>query len=330
MSKSSFVQELASLRVFIIVWFGQFASILGSGLTSFALDLWVYQKTNSVTQFALVSLFTTLPPILLSPIAGAFVDRWDRRWTMIISDFGAGLMTLSIAIAFWLGNLQVLHICIATGIMSVFSVFQRLASTTVTPSLVPPQHLGRAIGMMQVSESTGSIFIPAIAGVLIVSIQLQGILFIDFLTYIVSLITLLSVRFPKKSTDTQQNSETDVEESPPQSLKEELLYGWRYIMAQPGLMSLVMYFTATNFLIGLVSLLMVPMLLTIGTAATTGTILSLGGVGSLIGSLLMGIWGGPKQKFHGILFFGTLLGLCIVWAVCFVFQSSLGVAKSCY
>ncbi len=318
MSKlASFLQELTSLRVFIIVWFGQFASLLGSGLTGFALDLWVYQKTNSVTLFALVSLFTTLPPILISPIAGAFVDRWDRRWTMIISDFGAGLMTLSIAIAFWLGNLQVFHICIATGIMSTFSVFQRLASTTATSSLVPPQHLGRAIGMMQVSESTGSIFIPAVAGILILSVQLQGVLFIDFLTYIISLVTLLSVRFPHQTNNKSINKGDQPEkseDSPKESIKNELLYGWRYIMAQPGLMSLVIYFTAVNFLIGLVSLLMVPMLLTIGTTATTGTILSLGGVGSLIGSVMMGIWGGPKQKIQGVFFFGILLGICIIMA----------------
>ena len=78
---------------FILIWLGQFVSLTGSGLTGFALGVWVYQRTGSVTQFALISLFTALPGIVFSPIAGALVDRWDRRWAMIISDTGAGLST---------------------------------------------------------------------------------------------------------------------------------------------------------------------------------------------------------------------------------------------
>lgn len=76
-------------RSFLVIWFGQLVSLTGSGLTGFALGVWVYQRTGSVTQFALISLFTALPGIVFSPLAGALVDRWDRRWAMILSDAGA-------------------------------------------------------------------------------------------------------------------------------------------------------------------------------------------------------------------------------------------------
>jgi DHA3 family macrolide efflux protein-like MFS transporter len=85
-------------RAFLLIWSGQVVSLTGSGLTGFALGVWVYQRTGSVTQFALISLFTSLPGIVFSPIAGALVDRWDRRWAMLISDAGAGLCTLSVAL----------------------------------------------------------------------------------------------------------------------------------------------------------------------------------------------------------------------------------------
>ncbi len=62
---------------FLLIWFGQSVSLLGSSLTGFALGVWVYQRAGSVTQFALISLFTALPGIVISPIAGALVDRWD-------------------------------------------------------------------------------------------------------------------------------------------------------------------------------------------------------------------------------------------------------------
>lgn len=104
------------MRVFLIVWLGQLVSLVGSGLTSFALGLWVYRHTGSVTQFALIGLFTVLPGIVLSPLAGALVDRWDRRWVMILSDSGAGLSTLMIALLFFAGRVQVWHIYLAAGV----------------------------------------------------------------------------------------------------------------------------------------------------------------------------------------------------------------------
>lgn len=153
---SDFIKELKILKPFLIIWFGQQVSLIGSSLTSFALDLWIYEKTGSVTQYALVSLCMTMPPILISPFAGTFVDRWDRRWIMFFSDLGAGLVTLSISLFFFVNQLNFWFVCGAIGIISSFNIFQRLAATTATSLLVPPKHLGRAIGMMKIGESASS------------------------------------------------------------------------------------------------------------------------------------------------------------------------------
>ena len=69
------------LRTFALVWLGQFVSLLGSGLTEFALGVFVFQRTGSTTQFALTVFFFALPRIVLSPLAGTLVDRWPRKWT---------------------------------------------------------------------------------------------------------------------------------------------------------------------------------------------------------------------------------------------------------
>jgi MFS family permease len=96
------------MRVFLLVWFEQLVSVIGSDLTSFALGVWVYQRTGSVTQFSLILLSAMLPSMLISPVAGALVDRWNRRWYMILSDSGAGITTVAIAdrriVASWLTN----------------------------------------------------------------------------------------------------------------------------------------------------------------------------------------------------------------------------------
>src|SRR5690348_7987479 len=98
------------MTAFLAVWAGQVVSALGTGLSGSALGVWVYQRTGSATRFALITLMTTLPGILLSPIAGALVDRWDRRRAMILSNVGAGCTTLILALLFWYGRLELWHI----------------------------------------------------------------------------------------------------------------------------------------------------------------------------------------------------------------------------
>src|SRR5690242_1299026 len=90
------------LRAFIIVSSGQIISVLGTGLSSFAIGIWVYQHTKLVTDFGLILLAISLPSILISPVAGALVDRWDRRWTMILGDSASALCTISIALLLYL------------------------------------------------------------------------------------------------------------------------------------------------------------------------------------------------------------------------------------
>ena len=103
-------EQLGSMRVFLVVWSGQFVSLVGSSLTGFALAIWVYQETGSATKLSFVLLAAQLPQILFAPIAGALVDRWDRRWAMIISDTGAGIGTLVIALLLLTDNLEFWHL----------------------------------------------------------------------------------------------------------------------------------------------------------------------------------------------------------------------------
>lgn len=98
------------MPTFCLVWFGQLISLIGSGLTGFALGVWVYQTTGSATQFSLIYFCTELPVILVAPIAGAIADRWDKRKVMIISDAGAGLSTVVMAILLAFGKLEIWHI----------------------------------------------------------------------------------------------------------------------------------------------------------------------------------------------------------------------------
>ena len=298
---------LHGIRIFILIWFGQLVSLIGSSVTSFALGVWVYQRTGSVTQFALISLSTTLPLIAISPLAGALIDRWNRRWSMIISDSGAGLSTLAIALFLVTGRLEVWHIYLATAISSTFSALQWPAYTATTTLLVPKQHLGRASGMTQLGRAAAQLISPVLGGVLLVTIQLQNVILLDFATFLFALVTLLSVRFPKvKSPATREAGKG--------SLLRETAYGWTYITARPGLLGLLIFFAASNFLVGVVQVLVTPLVLSFASPAVLGAVLSIGGSGMLVGSLVMITWGGPQRRMNTVFGFMLLLGLCILAA----------------
>jgi MFS family permease len=297
-------QKTAShgMRTFIVVWFGQLVSTIGSGLTGFALGVWVYQETGSTTLFAMNMLAYAIPNLIVSPFAGALVDRWDRRTIMILSDSGAGLATLSVAVLLLTGNLEVWHVFLATAASATFTTFQWPAYSATTTLLVPKEQLGRAGGMVQIGEAVSQLLAPAAAGALFVTTGLQGVVLIDFATYIIAIGTLLLVRFP-------QPEATEEGEESRGTLLNEAVYGWKYITARSGLLGLLLIFAAFNFLNSLTNPLLAPMILDMTTADVFGYLFSIVGVGMLIGTLVMSAWGGPKRRIHGVLFFLFLAGL---------------------
>jgi DHA3 family macrolide efflux protein-like MFS transporter len=299
--------DLKALKPFLLIWLGQSISLTGSSLTGFALGVWVYQSTGSVTQFALIALFTALPGILFSPIAGALVDRWDRRQAMILSDCGAGLCTLSMAILLILGRLEVWHIYLGMALSSTFSAFQWPAYSAATTLLVPKEHYGRAAGMVQIGEAFAQIIAPVLAGALMGLIQVQGVMLVDFATLVFAVSTLLLVRVPRPPASREGKEGKG-------SLLQEAAYGWTYIRARSGLLGLLLFFAASNFASGIVEVLFTPLVLSFTTVEVLGLLFSIGGVGFLVGSITMSVWGGPKRRVVGILGSNVVVGLVLFLA----------------
>src|SRR5436305_5942518 len=121
---SATIPSRKAMRDFLTIWAGQVISLFGSSLTSFSLGVWVYQRTGMATKFALMGFFSSFPAILFSPVAGALVDRWDRRWAMILSDFGSALTVLFLAALLFMGHLQLSSIYAALVVSSLFTAFQ--------------------------------------------------------------------------------------------------------------------------------------------------------------------------------------------------------------
>ena len=295
----------AGVKTFLVIWFGQLVSTFGSGLTNFALGVWIYQKTGEVTSFGLVLIFITLPPILLAPFSGVVIDRYNRRWIMIISDSVSALSTLAVALLLFTDTLEVWHIYLATGISATVGSFQWPAYIASISLMVPSEHLGRANGLGELSRSLSQLLSPVLAGFLLIAIQLEGIIFIDFVTFLCALTSLLFVRIP------QLKSEQD-DETTSESMLSAITFGWRYLAQRPGLLSLLLYFTAVNFLVGGIEVLVTPLALSFTTVDVLGTILFVGGMGMVTGSILISMWGGPSRKIYAVLGTQLIGGCCLI------------------
>jgi len=306
------------MKVFLQVWLGQLISAIGSRLTNFAIGVWVYQQTGSVTQFALIFLFTYVPETLLSPLAGAYVDRWDRRWAMILSDAGAGVGTLLIALLLFTGNLNSVYLYLLLAIRASFTAFHLPAYASAITLLFDEKHFGRISGMVQLTQATSQIVAPMLAGLLVVHIHVEGVLFIDVCSFFIALTTLVDVRFPApKATALGQIGKG--------SILLEMASGWNYIVTFPGLLGLLLFSLIPFFSLGMLEALFTPLVLSFASTSDLGIVLTIGGGGWFLGGLCISLWGGPRRRVYGIFGFVTLQGFCLLLSS---WQPSLSLAAT--
>ncbi len=274
------------MRIFLLIWLGQLFSILGSGLSSFALGVWIYNQTGQATPFALTVLFGTLPRLLVMPLAGSLADRWNRRLLMILADTGAVLGTLAVAFLLFFGSLQVWHIYLVVAVSSLFSAFQEPAYMASITMLVPKKDFARANGMIQMGQAIGGIVTPLLAGILFVAIGLKGIILIDITTFCQAVCPLLIIHIPQPELVESSHEK--------KSVASDFAKGWNFISSRSGLLGLLLYYAMINFLVNVVAVLNTPMILSAHSAAVLGGIQTAMGIGMLGGGLVMSTWGGPK------------------------------------
>ncbi len=286
------------MRAFFIVWLGQLVSLVGSGLTAFALGVWVYERTQSAASFAFIYLFFELPGVLIYPVAGALADRVDRRRMMIAGDTVAGLATLGLALFLLFGRLEVWHVYVGVAVMSLGNALQTPAYLASIPLLVPRDQLGRVNGLMQTAQAMRQVVAPALAGWLLLTIQIQRILLLDGFTFAVALLTLRLVAFPRMEA---LETTSAAGETPLQLWRRDVAAGWRYTRQHTGLLGLLAAVAIFLFILSIIGVLITPMILTFTTPAVLGLLTSIGGVGMLLGGFVLSAWGGPRQRVLGVL-----------------------------
>lgn len=284
------------MRAFLIMWIGQFVSLLGSAMTGFAIPIYIFGQTERVRELALLGLAFMLPLILFSPVAGTLVDRYSRKRMMILSDLAAGLTTVVVLLLVMTDSLQVWHLYITNAINGAFQTLQWPAYSAAISVMIPKEQYGRAHGLTTLAESGSNIFAPILAGALLGFVGLQGILLIDVVTFVFAIGTLLLIFVP----DPPRTLEGQKGRG---SIWRESAYGFQYIWERPSLLGLQLIFTSGNFLSTLAFTAFAALILSRANqdAQIFAWVASAGAVGGVTGGLLMSAWGGPRKRVHGVL-----------------------------
>ena len=292
------------MPAFIVVWVGQMISILATQMTQFAITVWAYEKTGSVTALGLVAVFGSVPFLLISPIAGAMIDRYNRKLMMMLSDLGAGVATILLLVLQAAGVLEIWHLYLASAITGLSTAFQWPAYSASISLMVPKAQLGRANGLMSLMENGPGVLAPLLAGALFPIIHFTGILTIDVVTFVLAIAALMFVFVP-------QPPRTTAGAAGQGNLLTESIYGFRYIFARPSLLGLQLVFFFGNIFGGIFYTLVAPMVL-----ARTGNnelifawVQSVGAIGGIVGGVALTAWGGFKRRVHGVLFGHVVSGL---------------------
>jgi len=293
-------------RTFLLIWLAHLVSSLGSGLTYFALGIWVYQRTGSAAALTSIVLAASLPGILLLPFAGAFVDRWDRRRVLVGAQVGSGICIGLLLVLLRAGNLQVWQICVLSAIGAVFGALEWPALSVASTVLVPKEQLGRANGLIQLAQSSAFIVSPLLAGFLMPHIALEGLLLADIVSYAFAMLVLLTTKFASAPV------KTDAPEAG--SLLREMRDGWRYISARPGLFWMAMLFASVNFPLNIAQVLLTPLVLSFSTSGALGSVVAAYGVALFMGGAVVSVKGVPKSRVGGILLVIVVQGVALIAA----------------
>ena len=289
-----------SMVPFFIIWTGQAFSLLGSELVQFALVWWLTQTSGSATVLAMASMMAVLPRIFVSPVAGALVDRWNRRIVMMVADGLIALAVVVLAVLYALDAAQVWHIYVLMFLRAVGGAFHWPAMQASTTLMVREKHLSRVAGLNQTLQGVVNIAMPPLGALLLAILPMQRILAIDVGTAMLAIVPLFFVSIPQPQRKARPEAVAvgAQERSPQPSVLVDLREGLRFVWGWTGLM-LMLVFAAIANLMANPAFAIVPLLVSVhygGGALELAWLQSAFGIGVVAGGLTLSVWGGSERR----------------------------------
>jgi DHA3 family macrolide efflux protein-like MFS transporter len=291
-TKQALSKKPVSMRPFFTVWTGQVFSLLGSELVQFALVWWLTTTTGSAMVLVLATMMAVLPRVFVSPVAGALVDRWNRRTVMMVADGLSALSSVVLAVLFAFDAMQVWHVYLVMFVRAACGAFHWPAMQASTTLMVPEEHLTRVAGLNQSLQGLGAIVAPPLGALLLEVLPMQGVLAVDVVTAILAISPLVFIHIPQP-----ERTAAAAGASRP-SMVADLREAVRFLRAWPGILMIIAIAVLVNLLI-YPALSLQPLLVTEhfgGDALQLAWLQSAFGVGMVSGGITLSVWGGFKRR----------------------------------
>lgn len=292
--KENIKETCKELKNFLILWSTQSLSQLGSSMTSFALTLWLYEKTGSALQTALLSICTYAPYVMMSIFAGALSDRWNKKKVMLICDTLAICCTLVIFALLKKNLLLPWHLYLLNALNGLMNTVQQPAGDVAMTLIIQKKHYQKTSGMRSFSQSLVTILNPIFATALFSLFGMDAVIAVDFGTFVIAFLALLMfVEIPHIHKNYEEKKEPLLE-----SVKEGIVF----LKENSLILTLILFLAGVNLVASAFNAVLPAYILSSpnGGKVELGLVTSTAGVATLVGSVLVTFMKKPKNRIRVI------------------------------
>ena len=310
------VKDMKEMRSYLLLWFTQTISGLGSAMTAYALVIWSYTQAGSALRTALLMVCSYAPYVICSIFAGALSDRWDKKKTMLSCDALAALSTLVVLLLLHADALRIWHLYIVNGISGLMNTVQQPASEVATSALLKREYYQKVGGLRYLSNSLNSILTPIITTAIMGLWGIDAVIAIDLGGFVIAFIVLLFF-IPIPKIESKQTQE---------SVLRSAAEGVRWLRANPGIFHLMLFLAGINLVASMFNAALPALALSKASETALGTVNAVTGITTLIGSILASFMPAPKRRVKAI-WYCLMLSMCTenfflafgnsVWLWCF-------------
>ncbi len=293
------LNDFTEMRDYLLLWFTQLVSGLGSAMTAYALVIWSYTQAGSALRTALLMVCSCAPYVVCSIFAGALSDRWDKKKTMLICDALAAGSTLILLLLLKNDALRIWHLYIVNAVSGLMNTFQQPASEVATSALLKREYYQKVGGLRYLSNAINSILTPIITTAVMGLWGIGSVIAIDLISFAVAFLVLLFfIPIPKTESPKQQ-----------ENVLQSAAEGVRWLKANPGIFHLMLFLAGINLVASMFNAALPAMALSKASETALGTVNAVTGITMLIGSLLASCLPVPRSRVKAI-WFCLMLSMC--------------------
>lgn len=285
--------DFKEMGSYLLLWFTQMVSGLGSAMTGYALVIWSYTQEGSALRTALLMVCSYAPYVVCSIFAGALSDRWDKKKTLLVCDALAAMCTLAVLVLLKTDHLRIWHLYLINAVSGLMNTVQQPASEVATTALLPRKFYQKVGGLRYFSSSLSSILTPIIATAVLGLWGMDMIIVIDLVSFAVAFLVLLFlIPIPNIRTDSTKK----------ENLLQSAGAGIGWLRKNPGIFHLMLFLAGINLVASMYNAAFPAMMLSKDGAGelAMGTVNTVVGLTTLLGSLLASVLKTPKSRVKAI------------------------------